>query len=349
MLRPGDQRLRGGVGVEMLLLDVRVFLAHLVEHAPEERHRGQHVRLVDAGDAPDAVGGSAVPPRGDIERSPRRPFDALARNQQRVRRRRVGLHPFPSREVEPLGVLAHDNVVDLARLGLERSGNAGQQPHGPHVGVRVEPDAEHAAEHARLGAVGQPHAGQAHRPLHRGVRRPDGRERFLREVEARLPVERGAPAVKLDVEAERPQRLFDGAERRERCADQLRADAVAFDNNHLVRARACRIGHHRLRLQNAPIVGGKRGVGQSPAPRGVQSPSPAAGARCSTTPSSRRSNCRPPTSSAAPARCSSTTSTSPSPSITSPPTTAIPSPRPTTPPTTSSAPKSPGASPSTAS
>ena len=72
--RPRDQRFGRGVSVQVLSLHVRVVRRDFVEHLAEEGERCQHVGLVDAGHARDAVAGRAV---------------AFARQLESVARRRA--------------------------------------------------------------------------------------------------------------------------------------------------------------------------------------------------------------------------------------------------------------------
>ncbi len=232
---------RGRVDVVVPRLDVGKARGALVEDLAEERHRAEHVRLVDAGHAPRAPARLAPPREAEGE-----VVDALgarAGDDHRVLRLAVlDQDPLAARGEQALGRLADDDQIDprRARIG-ERQRDAGNRPRRAHAGVERQLDAQ--VELRRdLGAVGIADFGPPHGAEEHGVGGARGGERARRQGDAGgLVVQR---AGRVRGEAERIGRVVRQLlEQRHGGVDHLRADAVPGEDGDVEQA-GCGCGRH---------------------------------------------------------------------------------------------------------
>ena len=177
--RPAHQIEGGGVDVVVRGLEVRMPGRALVEDLAEEGHRGEHVRLVHAGDPASAT--ARLAPRREPEARVEQALAGGAGDDHGVAGDPVVLHrPLAARGEQALGGLAHDDEIDVrAARVAERPRPARQRLDRTHPGVQSEPEAQ--VELRRdLGAVVVPHVGQAHRAEQDRVRRLRPLEHVLR-------------------------------------------------------------------------------------------------------------------------------------------------------------------------
>ena len=139
----------------------------------------------------------------------------------------AGLEPAADADIEPLGVLAKDDEVDVGRAAvLERAETLVEEAHRPVVDVEVELEARAEEDVARVAIVG--HARIAQRADENRVEPAQEIVAARRHRHAGLQVVVGAPRQVLEVEppseplADRRQH-FDGL------GGDVLADAVAGD------------------------------------------------------------------------------------------------------------------------
>src|SRR5437588_1475009 len=133
-----------------------------------------------------------------------------------------------------LGVLAHDDEVDLPRRAAgQRRRHAGQEPDGPQVDVLIELPADGDEQSPERDVIG--HARPAHRAELDGVVLADLLEAVLRHHPAGLEVPRAAPVERLPLEgdAESSSRRLQHAHT---FGHHFRADAVSGNDRDPVSA-----------------------------------------------------------------------------------------------------------------
>ena len=182
----------------------------------------------------DPVAGRAAPPARQLERLPADPEDAGPRDDEGVGRDvAADQDARAARRVEPLGVLAQDDVVDpLALAEPERRGHARVEPDGPEAHVEVEGDPERELRRD-LGSVREADVGQPGGAEEDRVRRLAHLEGLARQLLAGPPVAGGARLHLLEGELEPPGH-GDGVEDLERLGDHLGPDAVPGDDRDAV-------------------------------------------------------------------------------------------------------------------
>ena len=188
-----DEVHRHRVDVGALGLDVGVVGRDLVEERAEEGIALQHVRLVDQRHPAGPVARGAVAPARQLERLAADPEDAGARDDEGVGRDvAADQDARAAGGVEPLGVLAQDDVVDPLALGEpERRRHARVESDGPEAHVEVERDPERELR-GDLRSVREADVGQPRGAEEDGVRRLADLQGLARELLARPPVAGGA-------------------------------------------------------------------------------------------------------------------------------------------------------------
>jgi hypothetical protein len=231
--RPGlsNQVERGRIDVVVIRYDVGKPCRALVENLAEERHRAEHVRLVDAGDASRVTAPLAA--LGEAEREVVHALAAPTCDDHRVTRFAIVDHfTAAARREQTLGRFADDDEVDLPRAWVgERQRNAWYGARGTHPCVELELDAE--VELRRdLGAVGIADRRPAHCAEQDCFGASRSRKRRRRQrVTGRLVVLR-APGIFAEPEAEwRVARNL--LEQWQRRGDDFGADAVAGQHDDI--------------------------------------------------------------------------------------------------------------------
>ena len=204
----------------------------LEEDAAEERHRRQHVGLVDARDPAGAPRRPALP--GQPEREVAQPLGDVAADAERVEHdvRTVATAHLAGRE-QAFCRLADQHAVDARGPGVrERRRRAGEHPDWPYAGIELETIAKIEVR-SHLGAVGIADVGQSHGPEQDGVRRFGALQRRGRKRLAGAPVQFGAGFEEGEAEREAPDAFGDRFEQRDARLHDLAADPVAGKDRYL--------------------------------------------------------------------------------------------------------------------
>ena len=143
----------------------------LVEDLAEKRHRGEHVGLVDAGDA--ALAAARLAPLGEREREVEQALAVTgARDQHRVPRLAVVDHLAPAvRGEQPFGRLAQDHEIDVAAALVEQAATACSETPSPGARRRTGRTPAHAQMRRDFRAVGKRTSGKPMAPNRMASRR----------------------------------------------------------------------------------------------------------------------------------------------------------------------------------
>src|SRR5215203_5728054 len=111
--RPEDKRLRRSISIQALLFNVGILFANFLKDLPEQGEAAQHVTFIDTSHSLDSVLRCTVARTGQLEGKANNAFRSNTSRHNRIFHAFEGHFPTSAREINPFGILADNDVVNI--------------------------------------------------------------------------------------------------------------------------------------------------------------------------------------------------------------------------------------------